>query len=78
MWSVSCTIVIFEYWSDRIEILQKILILSVVIGMCVAATVVAPKLDEVKKEAVVEDLQTAETNARQFGHGGMWSCSVFN
>lgn len=50
--------------------LQKLLILSIVVGICVAATVTVPKPDEVKDGPVVEELKTAERNSRQFGHGG--------
>lgn len=76
MWSVSC--VQFAFYFRKREhknsfLLQKILIFSVVVGMCVATTVtVAKPLEEklVPAAAVVEDLSTAETNGRQFGHGG--------
>lgn len=38
-------------------------------GVCVAATITVEKVEETKPEAV-EILKTAETRARQFGHGG--------
>lgn len=38
-------------------------------GVCVAATITVDKVEEKEPEAV-EILKTAETRARQFGHGG--------
>lgn len=37
-----------------------------------AGTVIVPKLEEDKKPEAVEDLKTAETNGRQFSHGGKY------
>lgn len=54
---------------NKIEKLQKVLIISLIVGICVAGTVTVAKLEE-KKPEIVEDLKTAETNGRQFSHGG--------
>lgn len=61
-----------EYCFESFVLLQKILILSVVVGACIAATVAVVK-PEAKLPAVSiasEELKTAESNGRQFG-GGM-------
>ncbi|XP_055321512.1 uncharacterized protein LOC129577833 isoform X2 [Sitodiplosis mosellana] len=52
---------------------SKILIISVVVGVCIAATVTVakPPEEELVPAAVVDDLKTAESNVgRQFSHGG--------
>lgn len=53
----------------KLILLQKCVIFAVVVGVCIAATVTIDKPEE-KKPEVVDDLKTAETRGRQFGHGG--------
>lgn len=52
-------------------IFQKIFVLSLILGICAAATI--KNVDEIKAPVAVaeeKDLKTAETSFRQFGHGG--------
>lgn len=59
-------------------LLQKMLILSVVLSVCIAATVTIANPEEKPQPVIEEDLKTAESHARQFGYPGEFSHSNYS